>query len=267
MQRTQRVLKRIKNVPFPTTGTTQKLDIYLPPTVAPSPPVVIQIHGGGWVRGKKDSWFYGAPSMCRGVVKHCGALAVAGSYQLAAYPQNVQDVAACVTWVANNINKHGGDPSKIFLMGHSAGSHLIALLACDHARWLHPTVFQNIKGVICVSGLYTLPNPTTSALRNRVFQEMYLHPTFGRQNSSELIKTASPTWHVSQLQGELPPFLVLNAATDLGLETDGKNFVAALQKKNVKATWKRVPLTAHATIKYSSNLHRICSAWIKQQLL
>jgi acetyl esterase/lipase len=47
------------------------------------------------------------------------------------HPAQVEDVAAAFAWVVRNISQYGGDPSRIYLSGHSAGAHLAALLALD----------------------------------------------------------------------------------------------------------------------------------------
>jgi acetyl esterase/lipase len=71
------------------------------------------------------------------------------------YPTHIQDVARAFAWVYKNIAQYGGDPTRIFVSGHSAGGHLTALLATDE-RWLNEQglSLKNIKGAIPVSGVF-----------------------------------------------------------------------------------------------------------------
>ena len=100
----------------------QKLDIYTPQEIpgSTSLPVVIHVHGGGWVRGDKGRRFYGSPDMAAGYARR-GIIAVAPSYRLGHSPDHVEDVAEAVRWVVRNIERYGGNPNQIYLSGHSAG--------------------------------------------------------------------------------------------------------------------------------------------------
>jgi alpha-beta hydrolase superfamily lysophospholipase len=112
----------------------QKLDVYVPTTDAPPAashgrPVVVFFHGGSWQTGSRSSYlFVGAALASRGFV------AVLPDYRTwpdTAFPGFVDDAATAVRWARDHAAEFGGDSSRIFLMGHSAGAHIVMLLATD----------------------------------------------------------------------------------------------------------------------------------------
>jgi acetyl esterase/lipase len=111
----------------------QKLDVYRPKNVAvdakPGARVVIFFYGGDWQAGQKGDYrFVGQALASKGFI------AVLPDYRLypeAAFPRFVEDGALVVRWVRDNITDFGGDPGRIYLMGHSAGAHIAALLTLD----------------------------------------------------------------------------------------------------------------------------------------
>jgi acetyl esterase/lipase len=107
-----------------------RLDVYEPTQEASAPrPVVLFIHGGSWNSGGKDDFIYKA--IGRRLAKQ-GFVGVVVSYRLspqALVPQQADDCARALAWTVANIKDYGGDPSRIVLMGHSAGGGLAALLA------------------------------------------------------------------------------------------------------------------------------------------
>ena len=106
------------------------LDVYIPAAAA-GLPVLMYVHGGGWASGDKDA--VGAKAAY--FTAH-GFVFVSINYRLipAAWPaQQAADVAAAVAWVKENVGAYGGDGRRLFMLGHSAGAHLTALIASDEA--------------------------------------------------------------------------------------------------------------------------------------
>ncbi len=106
-----------------------------------------------------------------------GYIAVLADYRL--YPevkfkQIIKDAAQSVEWVKENIHHYEGDAESIFLMGHSAGAHLAAMLALDE-RYLKQQTYQSIRGFIGLAGPYDFL-PFTKAYQKGVFgpKERYL---------------------------------------------------------------------------------------------
>jgi triacylglycerol lipase len=142
----------------------QCMDIYSA-TALKQAPVVIYIPGGGFTGGDKrqDERFFG--NVGRFFAKR-GVVAVIGNYRLApefTWPAAAEDVAHIVAWVKANIAKFGGDHSRVFLFGHSAGaSHAASFLFDPELKG-----DEQICGAILSSGLYVL---RTSEMRPNVAQ-------------------------------------------------------------------------------------------------
>ncbi|AYD01486.1 hypothetical protein NCHU2750_21010 [Neorhizobium sp. NCHU2750] len=115
------------------TAPAQLMDIYAPQKPAHAP-IIVMVHGGAWAFGSKTS-----AGVVENKVAHWlpqGFIFVSVETRLLPKADPVQqagDVAAALASVERNAASWGGDPSKIVLMGHSAGAHLVALVTTDHA--------------------------------------------------------------------------------------------------------------------------------------
>ena len=107
------------------------LDIYTPASYG-AYPVIVMVHGGSWRSGDKDtSEVSGTKSQ---FFTNNGFVFVSINYRLSPvviYPEQVEDVAAALAWVYQHISGYGGDPGQLYVMGHSAGGQLAALVATD----------------------------------------------------------------------------------------------------------------------------------------
>jgi acetyl esterase/lipase len=135
-----------------------RLDLYLPESKKDFP-VLVLVHGGAWMLGDKS--FFGWGKDLGRYFASRGIGVVMPSYRLSPsvkHPEHVKDVARAVAWTYRHIACYGGDPKELFLCGHSAGGHLVALLASD-PRYLRAEKMslKDIKGVIAVSGVYRVP--------------------------------------------------------------------------------------------------------------
>jgi acetyl esterase/lipase len=140
----------------------QKLDVYLP-RHALNAPVVIFWYGGSWQEGSKSNYRFVGAALAK-----LGFVAVLPDYRLypqVGFPLFDEDGARAVAWVEQHIQKLGGDPKRIVLMGHSAGGHTAAFLAFNHA-FLERFGAQSadIVGLVGLSGPYVLV-PDSDALR------------------------------------------------------------------------------------------------------
>jgi acetyl esterase/lipase len=107
-------------------GDKRRLDVYSPKGVKQAP-VVVFVHGGEWARRDKSEVSY-KPKFLNGN----GIVFVSINYRLTpavTHPAHVSDVASAVGWVRDHAADFGGDPNKVVLMGHSAGCHLVTLVA------------------------------------------------------------------------------------------------------------------------------------------
>jgi len=126
------------------------LDVYAPKKAAPNGvgyPVVLFIHGGSWTSGSKNIYTF----IGRRLAKQ-GVVAVLINYRLAPpvhVPEQAADCARALAWTVQNIKQYGGDPARVFVMGHSAGGGLAALLATDDALLAAHGLPQNpVRGAI-----------------------------------------------------------------------------------------------------------------------
>ena len=127
----------------------QILDIYSRPGTALAP-VLVFLHGGGFRSGEPASNGYQG----RAALEH-GAVFVAMGYRLrpeTRFPDSVEDVELGLQWLVGNIASRGGDPSRIFISGHSAGA-MLAAWSCFRDSGLPPDL---VKGAVLISGFYDL---------------------------------------------------------------------------------------------------------------
>ena len=133
------------------------LDIYLPPASVPKPkngfPLVVQIHGGGWMIGDKrlSGPFVDWPSVLASLAA-TGYVVAAVDYRLsseAQFPVQAQDVKASIRWLRLNASKYGIDRTRVVAWGESAGAHLAALAAVSCGdRQLEPKEASNPFGLV-----------------------------------------------------------------------------------------------------------------------
>ncbi len=132
-----------------------RLDLFVPKGKKDFP-VVVLVHGGGWTLG--DNRCCGLYTTVGQFLASQGVGAVLPNYRLSPWvkhPDHVKDVARAVAWTQAHIAQFGGDPQRLFLLGHSAGGHLVSLLATDET-YLKTEGLKSeyIKGVISVGGVY-----------------------------------------------------------------------------------------------------------------
>ena len=133
------------------------LDLFTPETDSPARPVLIFIHGGGFIAGNKRS--PGSPfydNVMLWAVNN-GFVGVNATYRLAPqspYPAGAEDLAAVVAWVTAKIGERGGDPARVYLMGHSAGAIHVANYV-SHPEF-HKVKGGGLAGAVMVSGLYEM---------------------------------------------------------------------------------------------------------------
>ena len=133
------------------------LDVFTPETGSSARPVLIFIHGGGFVAGNKRS--PGSPfydNIALWAAKN-GFVGVNATYRLAPqspYPAGAEDIAAIVAWVAAKIAERSGDPARIYLTGHSAGAIHVANYV-SHPEF-HKVKGGGLAGAVMVSGLYEM---------------------------------------------------------------------------------------------------------------
>lgn len=126
-----------------------RLDVFMP-LGAQNAPVLVYFHGGALMFGDKSLGQIVAERLMP-----LGVGVVSANYRLSPavqHPAHVQDAAAATAWVISNIARYGGDPSRVFVAGHSAGAYLAALLALDESHLAtHGVDGSVLAGAIAIS--------------------------------------------------------------------------------------------------------------------
>jgi acetyl esterase/lipase len=241
-------------------GSPLKEDIYSPRDRRGSAPMIIVVHGGGFTGGDKQ-----------GVSQFGNALAALGyvvadiNYTLATpqhagYPEQVNDVRRAIQWNIANGRRFGADPSRIGLLGFSAGGYLAAMAGLQDSNLPgHP-----IRSVITLSAPLDLLS-IDQVLRARVaacgyrrfcpqlphtpplsaFATMFEFLGCPTGNcSKKLIREASPSSHIT---ATAPPFLIFNAADELVPKSQATDMGHLLRQAGVPAQVVIVPGNGHAT--------------------
>ena len=145
-------------------GARHTLDVYRPARPG-SAPIVVFLYGGAWRSGTKAMYRFIGTSLAEG-----GAVVVIPDYRLypaVRFPGFMEDAARAVGWTHANAARFGGDPRRMFLVGHSAGAQIATLLAMDdehlHAVQLVPE--RDICGVVGLAGLYDFLPGTDEEVR------------------------------------------------------------------------------------------------------
>ena len=243
-------------------------------------PVVVLVHGGVWMYGDKSC--VGLYSAVGKFLARTGIVAVLPNYRLTPWvkhPEHVKDVARAIAWTHKNCGKYGGRADQLFLAGHSAGGHLVALVATDESYMKAEGLKRSdIKGVMAFSGVYRIPElnvrldfkpegeksgviakvapmsdldinlPLLTLMNDTKTSFDWSVKPFGLVfgDDPELRKKASPIEHV---QRGLPPFLVLYAEHELPTLTDMANeFGKALKDKGVSVKVQKIPHRNHHNI-------------------
>ncbi len=143
-------------------GARERLDVYrpLPGTARGPAPIVVFFYGGNWDAGERANYRFVGEFLAAS-----GAIAIIPDYRLypeVRYPDFLKDCAAAMQWVFAHARELGGDPSRIHVMGHSAGAYNAAMLALD-VRWLGAQR-ERLAGFIGIAGPYDflpIENPDT----------------------------------------------------------------------------------------------------------
>ncbi len=210
----------------------QRLDVYSPARTAKAPlPMIVFWHGGRWSFGDKNEYrFVGA------ALAGLGCVAVVPNYRH--HPQVkmngfLADAALATRWALDHAAEYGADPKRLYLMGHSAGAHLAAMLALDRGYLRSAGVAEDARlaGVIGLSGPYDfLP------LEEADVQDMFGPP--GNYPQSQPI---------NYVNAAAPPMLLVHGLRDVTVRPkNSRNLAATLQSAGALVTLVLYERVAHA---------------------
>jgi acetyl esterase/lipase len=271
------------DIPYHDVSDRQVLDVFGPKRVE-GRPVVLFVHGGAWMIG--DKCLFGLYRNFGRFLAKNGTVAVMINYRLSPavkHPEHVKDLARAFAWTRRHIKEYGGDPDCIFLCGHSAGGHLVSLLATNECYLkdadlkLTDQDRASIRGVISVCGVYLIPTGDEfAALVADMLTGLVAkgeHPLAVRlavglavrrvkdHNPFPFVFGADPgacaqASPVKNVHKGLPPFLLVNAEFDIpSLPEMTKDFTKALAKDNNEVVAMTVKRHDHNFI-----LFQACSA-------
>ncbi|MGQ0508098.1 MAG: alpha/beta hydrolase [Myxococcaceae bacterium] len=219
----------------------QSLDLYLPKTPGPHP-ILAFVHGGEFFEGDKSQHqpkgkAFAAAGVIFAAVNHRLSPAVR-------HPAHVQDIVLALKYLREHAAEWSGDPSRLFLSGHSAGAHLAALVGTDeqflHSRGMGP---EQLAGVMLLDGAgYDVPR----RLR-RTIPEVRRGYELAFGTDPQAWAEVSPPRRV--LRGEpLPPFLLLYAGTARSPRVQAISFAHVLRAAGTRGRLVHVPDRNHVTI-------------------
>ena len=217
------------------TQSRQKLDIYTPTTIPPTSgwPVVVFFYGGSWNTGSRAQYQFVAEALATR-----GVLTLVADYRLypeVRYPDFLSDSAQALAYGLDHAAQLGGNPKRVFVMGHSAGGYNAAMLALD-ARWLQAAGHapSELAGWIGLAGpydFYPITNPDA--------KPVFFHPNYPA--NSQPIGFASPD----------APRSFLAAAADDNLVNPQRNtqqLADKLKAAGVPVTLKLYLRASHTTL-------------------
>lgn len=208
----------------------QVLDVYAPPS-ATRAPVVVFIHGGSWTGGSKDEYKFVGASLAR-----AGFVTVVISYRLAPehrYPDYIRDAALAIRWARDHAARYGGDPGKMFVVGHSAGGYN-ALEVVMNARWLKAAgvPISSVRGVVGLAGPYD-----------------YDFRQFPSKNAFAPDATPAEVMPDRHVRTDPPPTLLLTAANDTVVAPENAaRMFAALKAAGDQVSLQDLPGLNHYTL-------------------
>ena len=177
------------------------LDVFSPEAAGGARPVFVHVHGGGFIRGDKVTPNTPFLDNIPAWAARSGMIGVNANYRLApkaTWPSGPQDMAAIITWLRANVASYGGDPSRIYLLGWSAGGgHVAGYVAFPE---YHAVPGSGLAGAIFLSG---------SPFDATVFDMKPYEPYFGADQSKYAAMSATPGLLKTQV-----PLMVVYAGLD-----------------------------------------------------
>jgi acetyl esterase/lipase len=226
----RRGVRRVRNLQYVDDGRRRhRLDIYRRDDVEAGAPVLLQIHGGAWVIGRKDQ--QGLPLMNHLAAR--GWVCVAINYRLsprATWPDHLVDCKRALAWIRANIAQYGGDPDFVVVTGGSAGGHLTALMGLTANDPEFQPGFEDVDtsvqamipfyGVFDWSNTVLVNDGLRDVLERRIVKQRLAE-------APEVFEAASP---ILRIRPDAPPALVVHGDLDtLAPVEQARAFVAKLR--------------------------------------
>ena len=213
--------------------SNQILDVYRPKDVEGKLPVIVSVHGGGWVYGDKERYQY----YCMSLAQY-GFAVVNFTYRLAPkykYPAQLEDTVLVFNWLIDHKDEYGFDVDNVFGVGDSAGGHLLGLFSClctnkEYADNYSFKVKDNFvpKAVALNCGVYQIDMNEKGMLRNLMKD---LLPKKGSDEEMYLVNVLN---HITK---DFPPTFVMTAVEDF-VKDQAPLIVEKLKENNIPYVYR-----------------------------
>lgn len=219
-------------------GINITADLYIPDS-APPYPIIVSIHGGGFVRGDKSDMTSRSRSLAE-----AGYLVLNTNYRTlsmgVSFPAFVKDVHTAVKWIATHGAEYGGDPETMGIMGVSAGSYIASIVAVttDNKKFQHqtdPDITADIDVLVAFYGHHDM-----QILDN--VQRQTARLIFGAKISDKALQFASPVYYKKNY---VPSLLFHNEVDHLVPVEQSRSMYAHLKDAEVPVYFYEFPEKAH----------------------
>jgi acetyl esterase/lipase len=266
----------------PSSSASQVLDLWVPDGTSAPSPLVVFIHGGGWVEGDR-----GAVASKRGDLLDAGFAVASIDYRLsdeARFPAAVQDAKAAVRWLRANAVELGVDPDRFASWGESAGGHLAAMVGVTGDQ---PTLFDDptladadtssaVQAVVDWFGPVDLLQMQAQARNDGVCADPYDHDAddsfeskwLGRslQDDVEVAELADPITYIPTA-GVLPPFSIAHGDDDCIVDVDQSRLLAgALEAAGRRPQLLVLRGASHMDARFDAEVLDPTIDWLRQVL-
>lgn len=194
-------------------GDRKRLDIYAPKALSGPAPVVMFIYGGSWKQGRRQDYQFVGKALAAN-----GFIVVIPDYRLypeVTYPDFLEDNAQAVKWIEDNIGSYGGDTSRFFIAGHSAGAYNAAMLGLEKSFLRDYNVTMPVKGIAAISGPYDF----------YPFEYDEVRTVFGQNDNPE------GTQPINLVAPDRPPMLVVSGTSDPIVRVQNSQHFAAKMRE------------------------------------
>lgn len=215
-------------------GQALRYDLFRPDTPEPLP-LIICLHGGGWISGSKEEYREVGLAMCR-----AGFAAAIPAYRLAPlhpFPAATDDIANFVRFCRSQADEWNIIPNRIGAIGNSAGGHLAAMAGLHQDPEARVNAVVDICGITDVRNARDLHLPISWGFLDQFLPYEYV-------GNEDLFAQASP---ICLINGDAPPFLIIHGeADDVVPVSQSDAFVGALKEAGISVEYHRYPHEDHS---------------------